>query len=212
MEIAHLIADLNAPKCWIVLTEWLKAPCVFVRLRFGAPTRPEFIRSWHCALAVTALVALAGAERVLWEGLRAWNSSDAILRIIDRRLLVLMLVEILHTVRISIHSHVLVTEPFLIVGLIAAIRRILVITLEAANLTCPETWVKGWRGNLSRFGHRTWPARSAGARPSNCDLLASSKSPRRGGAGWAISRRVTTRRHTTVGLLALRWKPKVPCS
>ena len=45
-------------------------------------------------------------------------------------LIVLMLVEILHTVRISIRSHVLVTEPFLVVGLIAAIRRILVITLE----------------------------------------------------------------------------------
>jgi hypothetical protein len=44
-------------------------------------------------------------------------------------------VEILHTVRISIRSHVLVTEPFLVVGLIASIRRILVITLEAANLT-----------------------------------------------------------------------------
>jgi hypothetical protein len=37
-------------------------------------------------------------------------------------------------VRISIRSHVLVTEPFLIVGLIASIRRILVITLEASTL------------------------------------------------------------------------------
>lgn len=46
-----------------------------------------------------------------------------------------MLVEILHTVRISIHSHYLVTEPFLVVGLIASIGRILVITLEAAALT-----------------------------------------------------------------------------
>jgi hypothetical protein len=51
-----------------------------------------------------------------------------------------MLVEILHTVRISIRSHVLVTEPFLVVGLIASIRRILVITLEAATLTKEGTW------------------------------------------------------------------------
>jgi hypothetical protein len=43
--------------------------------------------------------------------------------------------QILHTVPISIRSHVLVTEPFLVVGLIASIRRILVITLEAATLT-----------------------------------------------------------------------------
>jgi hypothetical protein len=96
-----------------------------------------------CALALTAAVALAGALNVLWQGLRIWSTSDAILRIIDRLLLVLMLVEILHTVRISIRSHVLVTEPFLIVGLIATIRRILVITLEAANLTRPETWARG---------------------------------------------------------------------
>jgi hypothetical protein len=43
-----------------------------------------------------------------------------------------MLVEILHTVRISIRSHVLVTEPFLVIGLIASIRRMLVISLELA--------------------------------------------------------------------------------
>jgi uncharacterized membrane protein (DUF373 family) len=95
-----------------------------------------------CALALTAVVALAGAAHVLWDGLRTWTSADTILQTIDRMLLVLMLVEILHTVRISIRSHVLVIEPFLIVGLIATIRRILIITLEAANLTRPETWSK----------------------------------------------------------------------
>jgi hypothetical protein len=43
-------------------------------------------------------------------------------------------------VRISIRSHYLVTEPFLVVGLIASIRRLLVITLEAATLTKGGTW------------------------------------------------------------------------
>ena len=57
------------------------------------------------------------------------------LRVLNELLVVLMLVEILHTVRISIRSHVLVTEPFLVVGLIASIRRILVISLEMATLT-----------------------------------------------------------------------------
>jgi hypothetical protein len=46
-----------------------------------------------------------------------------------------MLVEILHTVRISIRSHVLVTEPFLVIGLIASIRRMMAISLELATLT-----------------------------------------------------------------------------
>jgi hypothetical protein len=52
----------------------------------------------------------------------------------------LMLVKILHTVRISIRSHVLVTEPFLVIGLIASIRRMLVISLELATLTKPGAW------------------------------------------------------------------------
>jgi Phosphate-starvation-inducible E family len=51
--------------------------------------------------------------------------------VLDQLLIVLMLVEILHTVRISIHSHYLVTEPFLMVGLIASIRRIVVITFRS---------------------------------------------------------------------------------
>jgi hypothetical protein len=59
---------------------------------------------------------------------------------LNQLLIVLMLVEILHTVRISVRSHVLVTEPFLVVGLIASIRRILVITLEAATLTKEGSW------------------------------------------------------------------------
>ncbi len=56
--------------------------------------------------------------------------------VLDQLLLVLMLVEILHTVRISVRSkELMLAEPFLIVGLIASIRRVLVITLQAAKLT-----------------------------------------------------------------------------
>jgi hypothetical protein len=62
------------------------------------------------------------------------------LRVLNELLIVLMLAEILHTVRISIRSHVLVTEPFLVVGLIASIRRILVISLEMAALGKELTW------------------------------------------------------------------------
>ena len=96
-----------------------------------------------CVLAVTAVIALIGCGLLLWQWLRTWNSWDTMLQVIDRLLLVLMLVEILHTVRISIRSHVLVAEPFLIVGLIATIRRILVIALEAANFSLPEAWDRG---------------------------------------------------------------------
>src|SRR6202795_481670 len=94
-------------------------------------------------IALTALASIARSGKLLWD---TWHQfmvvadTDLVLRVLDQLLVVLMLVEILHTVRISIRSHTLVTEPFLVVGLIASIRRILVITLEAATLTKPDKW------------------------------------------------------------------------
>jgi len=91
-------------------------------------------------LFITALATIANAGKMLWEALGHWTIATEILLVLDQLLVVLMLVEILHTVRISIRSHFLVTEPFLVVGLIASIRRVLVITLEAATLTKGGTW------------------------------------------------------------------------
>ena len=48
---------------------------------------------------------------------------------LDLILLVLMVVELAYTVLLSLRGSVLMAEPFLIVGLIAVIRRILVITV-----------------------------------------------------------------------------------
>ena len=94
-------------------------------------------------LSVTGGLALAGAASLLWVSLKNWTVSTGAFQILDQLLLVLMVVEILHTVRTSIRSHTLVTEPFLIVGLIAAIRRMLVITLEASQLIKEGNWTAG---------------------------------------------------------------------
>lgn len=91
-------------------------------------------------LILTALATIANAGKMLWEDLGHWKIATETLLVLDQLLVVLMLVEILHTVRIYIHSHILITEPFLVVGLVASIRRILVITLEAATLTKGGTW------------------------------------------------------------------------
>jgi uncharacterized membrane protein (DUF373 family) len=91
-------------------------------------------------LSITALAAIGSASVLLWQGFVHHSFAVEILQVLDQLLVVLMLVEILHTVRISIRSHILVTEPFLVVGLIASIRRILVITLEASTLTKQGTW------------------------------------------------------------------------
>jgi uncharacterized membrane protein (DUF373 family) len=86
-------------------------------------------------LSLTALIALILAIETLWNGVMNWSGGSALLVIIDRLLFVLMLAEILHTVRVSITSGTLNCEPFLIVGLIASIRRVLVITLESSQAT-----------------------------------------------------------------------------
>lgn len=91
-------------------------------------------------LVIALLIALAGAGETLWTGLKAWTGTEATVHIIDRLLFVLMLVEILHTVHASLRAGTLVCEPFLIVGLIACIRRMLVITLETSQITTPGKW------------------------------------------------------------------------
>jgi len=84
-------------------------------------------------LGATTLMALAGAAVSLWAGLGSWTVTNPIFVVIDRLLVVLMLIEILHTVHVSVRSGALTSEPFLVVGLIACIRRILVITLESSQ-------------------------------------------------------------------------------
>ena len=85
-------------------------------------------------LAAAAVAALLEAGTRLWNGIVSRTITDYGLQVLDQLLIVLVLVEILHTVRISIRSKEILIEPFLIVGLIASIRRVLVITMQAAKL------------------------------------------------------------------------------
>jgi uncharacterized membrane protein (DUF373 family) len=91
-------------------------------------------------LALAALVGIGGAFASLWHAALDHGTPDSLVTAIDRLLFVLMVVEILHTVRVSFRSGELVCEPFLIVGLIASIRRVLVITLESSQANEPGKW------------------------------------------------------------------------
>jgi uncharacterized membrane protein (DUF373 family) len=55
--------------------------------------------------------------------------------LLDRVLLVLILVEIVHTVVLSLQAHRLVAQPFIVVGLIAVIRRILFVLTPGSHIT-----------------------------------------------------------------------------
>ena len=84
-------------------------------------------------LSLAAILALAGAVTLVWDAVAQWPHIRSLFVIVDRLLFVLMVIEILHTVRASIQTHQLSSEPFLIVGMIATIRRILVVTLETSD-------------------------------------------------------------------------------
>jgi hypothetical protein len=56
------------------------------------------------------------------------------INILNTVLLVMMTIEIVYTVAISLKSHTLDAEPFLIIGVIAGIRRMLVITATSTQV------------------------------------------------------------------------------
>jgi hypothetical protein len=85
-------------------------------------------------LTLAVLKGLIDASAQLLNSVRLDHETGALVFAIDRLLLVLMIVEILHTVGVSFRSHTLIAEPFLVVGLIASIRRILVVTLESSQI------------------------------------------------------------------------------
>ena len=81
-------------------------------------------------LAVSALVLLVIVALSLGQAIMSANLPEKIVGLLDQSLLILMIVEILYTLQVSFREHILVAEPFLIVGLIAAVRRVLVLTAE----------------------------------------------------------------------------------
>ena len=92
------------------------------------------------------MLVLIGLVLVVLAVLLLWTSADSMIdavrtnrvahqaiEILNSVLLVMMTMEIVYTVAISLESHTLVAEPFLIIGTIAAIRRMLVITATSTE-------------------------------------------------------------------------------
>jgi uncharacterized membrane protein (DUF373 family) len=85
-------------------------------------------------LIVLAVVLLGNSVIMLWKDIANGTLADTGIEILNSVLLVMMIMEIVYTVAMSLESHTLVAEPFLIIGAIAAIRRMLVITAESTKL------------------------------------------------------------------------------
>src|SRR5579859_2020222 len=86
------------------------------------------------SLVVLALLLLISSVITMVQAVVQGTMRDSAIEILDSVLLVMMTMEIVYTVTLSLQSHKLIAEPFLIIGVIAAIRRMLVITAESTHL------------------------------------------------------------------------------
>jgi uncharacterized membrane protein (DUF373 family) len=84
------------------------------------------------AAGAIALLVTSGVGFV--RSVLAGALADHVIDLLDQVLLIFMIVEILYTVQVSFREHALVPEPFIVVGLIAVIRRVLVLTAEFGEL------------------------------------------------------------------------------
>ena len=90
---------------------------------------------WGIAIVlIVGSVALLLAQFNTMLTLRSAPAKTVMLEILDGLLLIFIFVELLYAVRACLRSHEIVAEPFLIVGILAGIKEIVVLSVEAATL------------------------------------------------------------------------------
>jgi uncharacterized membrane protein (DUF373 family) len=90
---------------------------------------------WAIAVVlVVGSIALLVAQFNTMLRLRNTPTSTVMIEILDGLLLIFIFVELLYAVRSCLRSHEIVAEPFLIVGILAGIKEIVVLSVEAATL------------------------------------------------------------------------------
>jgi uncharacterized membrane protein (DUF373 family) len=109
-------------------------------LRGRALQRLELLEdAIYAVIAVFLLVGggalLYGAARDFVQKLGTQPIQSVVVDVLDQALLVFMIAELLHTVRITLRDRSLAAEPFLIVGMIAGVRRILILTAKNEDIT-----------------------------------------------------------------------------
>src|SRR5438445_561850 len=91
-------------------------------------------------VVVAGLLVVAGAF-VVWSVVtrmgdelhKATSPQEVVTFVLDKGLVLFIIAELLHTARVTIQERKLVVEPFLLVGLIAGVRRLPVITAQLAE-------------------------------------------------------------------------------
>jgi uncharacterized membrane protein (DUF373 family) len=98
----------------------------------GTISALEHAQDYVAVIVAVLLVGLAATLIVsgvigFFLNMSSHGVSSAAARLLDQMLLVLILGEIVHTVVLSLREHRLAAQPFIIVGLVAVIRKILLV-------------------------------------------------------------------------------------
>lgn len=108
---------------------------------------PDRVRLFNRAMTLLEDVVYAGIALVLAVGamgllvvaardlLRSWGEQDTagLVHVLDTLLLVFIFVELLYAVRLTVRERQVLVEPFLLVAVLAAIKEIVVLSVEAAD-------------------------------------------------------------------------------
>ena len=82
-------------------------------------------------LAAAAVFVLVGTVHELAHAINtSAGAVDTGVTVLDRILLLLIIAELAYTLRFVLRTHEIVVEPFLFIGLIAVVRRILIVTAQ----------------------------------------------------------------------------------
>ena len=86
-------------------------------------------------LAAAAVLVLVGTVHELAHAISIGAGAvDTGVTILDRILLLLIIAELAYTLRFVLRTHRIAVEPFLFIGLIAVVRRILIVTAQFERL------------------------------------------------------------------------------
>jgi uncharacterized membrane protein (DUF373 family) len=86
-------------------------------------------------LATAAVLVLVGTVHQLAHGISSGRGAvNVAVTVLDRILLTLIIAELVYTLRFVLRTHEIAVEPFLFIGLIAVVRRILIVTAQVEQL------------------------------------------------------------------------------
>lgn len=118
------------------------------RPRLDPPSRPEVVirgirlmqEAIYIAvgllLATAGVLVVAGTVDALVDSLSGGGDSIGTgVQVLDRVLLLLIVAELLFTLRLVLYEGEIFAEPFLLIGLIAVVRRVVVVTAEGEELS-----------------------------------------------------------------------------